>query len=75
MCWLFINEEDMYQFVFQMFVFGKHWSLADGLVSIWCNAICPGLFVAYVITLDLSALIRSNPNMHEMGTEKLLKGC
>ena len=43
------------------FVFGKHWSLTDDLVSIWCNAICLGLFASNVITLDLSALIRSNP--------------
>ena len=42
-------------------MFGKHWSLTDDLVSIWCNAICLGLFASNVITLDLSALIRSNP--------------
>ena len=27
-------------------MFGKHWSLADGLASVWCNTICPGLFSA-----------------------------
>ena len=31
------------------------------ICMIWCNAFCPGLFVTNVITLDLSALIRSNP--------------
>ena len=67
MCWLFINEEDINQFVFQMFVFRKDWSLADGLVSIWCNAIARGY---YVITLDLSALIRSNPKYEQVQIEK-----
>ena len=41
--------------------FFKCLSLADGLVSVWWNAICSGLFATNVITLDLSALIRSNP--------------
>ena len=42
-------------------MFGKHWSLAGGLVSLWCNAFWPGLFAPNVITLDLSALVRSSP--------------
>ena len=41
--------------------FFKCLSLADGLVPVWCNAFCSGLFATNVITLDLSALIRSNP--------------
>ena len=54
-------SEDINDFVFQMFVFGTHWSLTEGLVSIWCNAFCPRLFATNVILLHLSSLIRSTP--------------